>query len=42
MLLAPRPIHLVEPTDRQRLELADLPAWYARWKAPHDPFSSAR
>jgi hypothetical protein len=42
MLVAPRPIRLPAPSDRLRRELADLPAWYERWKAPHDPFASAR
>ncbi len=38
-LVAPRPVRLIEPSDRAKQELAGLTAWYQLVGSPHDPLS---
>ncbi len=36
-LTAPRPVTFLNPSDRVRAEMAELPAWYSRLGRTHDP-----
>ncbi|MHB0960224.1 MAG: alpha/beta hydrolase family protein [Pirellulaceae bacterium] len=39
-LVAPRPVKFVEPSERAKMELADLAAWYQLWQRDFDPLRS--
>jgi hypothetical protein len=36
-LCAPRPVRFAEPSERVKMEMADLKKWYAAFRANFDP-----
>jgi hypothetical protein len=39
-LVAPRPVGVIEPSERAKTELVDLAAWYRLWQISFDPLAT--